>query len=67
LKVKKVAWHPFWLRRELECRDEHPMGNPGSEGRRAVGNLWAERSRGRCIFVMPKGRDFDAIRWAIEA
>lgn len=33
--------------------------------KRAVGELWAERSGGRCIFVMPQGPDWDAITAAI--
>lgn len=33
-----------------------------AEEKRAVGRLWAESSGGRCLFVMPKGRDWPAIR-----
>lgn len=27
-----------------------------------VGAIWEARSNGRCLFLMPKGKDFDAIR-----
>jgi type III restriction enzyme len=33
--------------------------------KRAVGGVWAGRSGGRCLFVMPTGRDFSTIDTAI--
>ena len=30
--------------------------------KREIGELWEKRSSGNCLFVMPKGPDFDAIR-----
>jgi len=33
--------------------------------KRAVDELWAERSAGKCMFVMPKGQDWEAIRRAV--
>jgi len=35
---------------------------PESEEKRLVGAIWAKRSNGHCLFIMPKGKDFDAIR-----
>lgn len=35
---------------------------PDSEEKRLVGAIWAARSNGQCLFIMPKGKDFDAIR-----
>jgi type III restriction enzyme len=35
---------------------------PESEEKRLVGSIWAQRSQGRCLFIMPKGKDFEAIR-----
>jgi type III restriction enzyme len=35
---------------------------PDSEEKRAVGAVWEERSGGRCLFIMPPGKDFAAIR-----
>jgi type III restriction enzyme len=51
----------------VESKGEHLWSNDDSKEKRAVGELWAERSRGRCIFVMPRGRGFDAIAAAIGA
>jgi type III restriction enzyme len=36
--------------------------NPDSEEKRALGALWSERSGGSCLFVMPRGKDWQAIR-----
>ena len=30
--------------------------------KREIGELWEERSEGRCLFIMPKGPDLEAIR-----
>ena len=30
--------------------------------KREIGELWEERSEGRCLFIMPRGPDLDAIR-----
>ncbi|MEI8140558.1 MAG: DEAD/DEAH box helicase family protein [bacterium] len=35
---------------------------PESEEKRLVGAIWAKRSNSRCLFIMPKGKDFEAIR-----
>lgn len=35
---------------------------PESEEKRLIGAVWAGRSQGRCLFIMPQGKDFDAIR-----
>ncbi len=51
----------------VEYKAEDRWSNEDSEEKRAVGSLWAERSGGRCIFVMPKGRNFNAIEAAIGA
>lgn len=49
----------------VESKGEHLWSNDDSREKRAVGELWAHRSGGRCIFVMPNGRDFGAITAAI--
>jgi type III restriction enzyme len=49
----------------VESKGEDRWSNDDSKEKRAVGELWAERSGGGCIFVMPKGKDFSAIRRAI--
>jgi type III restriction enzyme len=46
----------------VEYKGEDRWGNPDSVEKRAVGELWEARSSGRCLFVMPRGRDWAAIR-----
>jgi type III restriction enzyme len=45
----------------VEYKGEDRWSNDDSKEKRAVGNLWASRSDGKCLFVMPKGPDFGAI------
>ena len=46
----------------VESKGEHLWSNDDSKEKRAIGELWAERSGGRCLFVMPKGKDWADIR-----
>jgi type III restriction enzyme len=46
----------------VEYKGEHLWSNDDSKEKRAVGELWADRSGGKCLFVMPKGKDFSAIK-----
>jgi type III restriction enzyme len=50
----------------VEYKGERDWSTDDSKEKRIVGELWAERSRGRCLFVMPKGRDWQAITEAIR-
>jgi len=50
----------------VEYKGEHLWSNDDSKEKRAVGELWADRSGGRGIFVMPKGRQFTNITDAIS-
>jgi type III restriction enzyme len=45
----------------VESKGEIYWSNDDSKEKRRLGELWAERSNGRCIFIMPKGKDFAAI------
>ena len=45
----------------VEYKGEDRWSNDDSREKRAVGELWADRSGGRCLFVMPKGQDFAAV------
>lgn len=45
----------------VEYKGEDRWSNDDSKEKRAVGELWADRSGGRCLFVMPKGKDWKAI------
>ena len=46
----------------VEYKGADRWSDDDSKEKRALGELWAERSKGRCIFVMPRGRDFGSIR-----
>lgn len=35
---------------------------PDSEEKRRLGALWEMRSNGKCLFIMPRGKDFEAIK-----
>jgi type III restriction enzyme len=48
----------------VEYKRENDWSNDDSREKRAAGELWADRSGGRCLFIMPKGRDFQAIESA---
>ncbi len=45
----------------VEYKGADRWSNEDSQEKRAVGDLWADRSGGRCLFVMPKGKDLAAI------
>ncbi|MBN1460004.1 MAG: DEAD/DEAH box helicase family protein [Armatimonadetes bacterium] len=49
----------------VEYKGEDRWSNDDSREKRALGELWADRSEGRCVFVMPKGRDWTAITRSI--
>ena len=43
----------------VEYKGEHLMAD--AQEKRDIGNLWAARSNGRCLFAMPTDRRFDEI------
>jgi len=45
----------------VECKGAHLWDGPDAKEKRDIGELWADRSNGRCLFVMPKGPDWNAI------
>ncbi len=49
----------------VEYKGEH-LWNEDSKEKKALGELWAIRSGGTCLFVMPMGKDYEAIRGAIS-
>ncbi|MGB8377399.1 MAG: DEAD/DEAH box helicase family protein, partial [Rhodanobacteraceae bacterium] len=51
----------------VEYKGADRYGAPEQKEKRDIGELWARRSNGRCVFVMPKQRDFAAIRNATRA
>jgi type III restriction enzyme len=46
----------------VEYKGEHLWSNDDSKEKRAVGELWAARSNGQCVFVMPNGKNWGAIQ-----
>jgi type III restriction enzyme len=46
----------------VEYKGSHLSGNDDSGEKRAVGEVWESRSKGRCLFIMPDGADLEAIR-----
>ncbi len=48
----------------VEHKGEHLYGAPDAVQKKAIGDIWAARSKGRCLFVMTRGRDWDAVRSA---
>jgi type III restriction enzyme len=45
----------------VEYKGEHLWSNDDSREKRELGEIWARLSGGRCLFVMPKGKDWRAI------
>jgi type III restriction enzyme len=48
----------------VEYKGEHLYTD--AEEKRIIGELWEKRSQGRCLFVMPTGRNFEVIRAKVK-
>lgn len=46
----------------VEYKNSRDYDLPDNEEKRRLGALWEMRSGGKCLFVMPRGKDFEAIR-----
>ena len=46
----------------VEYKGEDRWSNDDSKEKRALGEMWAKLSGGKCLFVMPKGMNWNAIR-----
>ncbi len=46
----------------VEYKGVHLWSADDAKEKREIGELWEKRSGGNCLFIMPKGPDFDAIR-----
>jgi type III restriction enzyme len=46
----------------VEYKGADRWSNEDSKEKRDLGELWEKRSGGRCLFVMPKGKDWNAIK-----
>src|SRR5208337_3652010 len=49
----------------VEYKGEH-LWNEDSKEKKALGELWVSRSNGKCIFVMPTGKDYGLIKERIS-
>lgn len=45
----------------VEYKGEHLWSNEDSKEKKMIGEKWAELSKGKCLFVMPNGKDWNAI------
>jgi type III restriction enzyme len=50
----------------VEYKGEDRWSNDDSKEKRTIGELWESLSGGRCLFIMPKGKDLEAIRAKIR-
>ncbi len=50
----------------IEYKEKHLFDGVDAEEKRAVGAVWASRSGGRCLFVMPTDGDFSSIARIIQ-
>lgn len=50
----------------VEYKGKHIYDAPDAEEKRAVGEVWASRSKGRCLFVMPTDSDFSVIQKKVK-
>ena len=46
----------------VESKGDYLWTGEDAEEKREIGKLWEKRSEGKCLFIMPRGPDFDAIR-----
>ena len=46
----------------VEYKGEYLWSGDDAKEKSALGELWAARSSGKCLFVMPNGKDIEAIR-----
>ncbi|MCI5137409.1 MAG: restriction endonuclease subunit R, partial [Candidatus Electrothrix sp. AR1] len=50
----------------VEYKGDH-LRNEDTKEKQALGELWAARSDGSCLFVMPTNKDYSAIQRVITA
>jgi type III restriction enzyme len=51
----------------VEYKGEDRWTDEDSQEKRELGELWEKRSNGSCLFVMPKGKNFEAIKAKITS
>jgi type III restriction enzyme len=50
----------------IEYKNARDWRNDDSREKRSLGDLWERRSDGRCLFIMPEGRELETIRQKIQ-
>jgi type III restriction enzyme len=50
----------------VEYKGADRWSNDDSKEKRRLGELWALKSGGRCLFVMPKGKEWEAIKAIVK-
>ncbi|BCG47079.1 type III restriction enzyme, res subunit [Citrifermentans bremense] len=51
----------------VEYKGQDRWSNDDSKEKRALGELWEKRSGGSCLFIMPNGKDLEAIRMKAQS
>jgi len=51
----------------VEYKNMRDWDLPENIEKRQIGELWEKRSNGKCFFIMPKGKDFEAIVQKVRA
>ncbi len=46
----------------VEYKGADRWSNDDSQEKRMIGKLWEDRSKGQCLFIMPNGKDLQAIK-----
>jgi len=46
----------------VEYKNSRDYDLPDNEEKRRLGELWEMRSGGKCLFIMPRGKEFEAIK-----
>lgn len=62
---RQVPYHADGRILAVEYKNATDWTNDDSKEKRAVGELWAQKSGGKCLFVMPRGPDWGAIKAAV--
>jgi len=50
----------------VEYKGHHLWSNADEQEKLRIGTVWEGKSGGKCLFVMPDGKDFEAIRAKIR-
>ena len=51
---------------DVEYKNKRDWQLPENVEKRQLGELWEKRSNGKCLFIMPEGKDFEAISRKVQ-